>query len=251
MIRNVATDDGLGLQWSSFVASIFQKKRNPTWRIIKVSLLSIYQYIGPSFIVFFFLTLSYLIVCISFINFSSLEHTTFGHTNINLYNNYASSSYATYTQPQYTTANPNRCPANANIKLNANIGSGSGNAIEHTENQRASNTSNSIKRGHHPKCRKNNRWDNGNNGNKNYRTVVANNTNCTLNHDPFNESVIEEGHNNLVSSFFFQSKLFCCSFLCLLVCLLIKCNKWICWMASEAFNWILYCDSRGHYYTAI
>lgn len=146
-----------------------------------------------------------------------MEHTTFGHTNINLYNNYASSSYATYTSPQYTTANPNRCPANANIKVNANIGSGSGNAIcvERTENQKTSIKQHSIKRGHHQKCRKNNRWDNGNNGSKNNRTVVANNTNCTLNHDPFNDSVIEEGHNNLVSTVFVLIKLV--FFVCLLI----------------------------------
>lgn len=134
-----------------------------------------------------------------------MEHTTFGHTNINLYNNYASSSYATYKSPQYTTANPNRCPANANIKLNANIGTGSENAIcvERTKNQKISNKQHSIKRGHHQICRtNNNRWDNGNNGSKNNRTVVANYTNRTLiNHDPFHDSVIEEGHNNLVSIF--------------------------------------------------
>ncbi|XP_055319449.1 cyclic nucleotide-gated cation channel subunit A isoform X2 [Sitodiplosis mosellana] len=111
---------------------------------------------------------------------SSLGNSNFGHSNINLYNNYASASYATYTAPQYTTANPNRCPANANIKPTSSCAT----AGDHSEGKTTNKPPASIRCGHHVL-----RKSNGNNGGSD--TVVAN-----KHERQFNESVIEEGHNN-------------------------------------------------------
>lgn len=116
-----------------------------------------------------------------------------------MYNNYASSSYATYTAPQYTTANPNRCPPNANIIPNikptcgGSGGGGSGgggassssNSGSRQDNRSSSNKSSSHRFGHH--VLRKSKFDNGSGSD----TVVANR------HDrSFNESVIDEGHNN-------------------------------------------------------
>lgn len=120
---------------------------------------------------------------------SSLGNSNFGHSNINLYNNYASASYATYTAPQYTTANPNRCPANANIKPS------SGAAGDHPEGK-TTNKPSSIRCGHHVL-----RKTNGNNTGGS-DTVVAN-----KHERQFNESVIEEGHNNNFVSTYTQFQL--------------------------------------------
>lgn len=112
---------------------------------------------------------------------SSLGNSNFGHSNINLYNNYASASYATYTAPQYTTANPNRCPANANIKPTSSCAAAGDHPEGKTTNKQPLA---SIRCGHHVL-----RKSNGNNGGSD--TVVAN-----KHERQFNESVIEEGHNN-------------------------------------------------------
>lgn len=106
---------------------------------------------------------------------SSLGHSNFGHSNINLYNN-----YATYTQaPQYTTANPNRCPANANIRPTSS-GAATG---DHPESKTTNKPLSSIR--YH--VQRKSKLDNGNGSD----TVVAN-----KHGRQFNESVIEEGHNN-------------------------------------------------------
>lgn len=123
---------------------------------------------------------------------STLGQSNFGHGNINLYNNYASASYSTYTAPQYTTANPNRCPPNANIKPTCGgSGSGSGgggagsSSSSRLDHRFGSNKSSSYRFGHH--VQRKSRFDNGSGSD----TVVANR------HDrSYNESVIEEGHNN-------------------------------------------------------
>lgn len=141
-----------------------------------------------------------------------MDHTTFGHTNINLYNNYASSSYATYTSPQYTTANPNRCPPNANIKPTSS-GYGSGGASDRNDSSKSTTKQQSTKHGHHHILRKN-KLDNGSSTTSTTTnptgdvTVVANNCNAvtTTKHERFNESVIEEGQNNFVSRFRFVSE---------------------------------------------
>lgn len=107
------------------------------------------------------------------------------HSNINLYNNYASASYATYTAPQYTTANPNRCPANANIKPTSSDSCG--------DHSHATNAINTPQKSIHEN---NNR--NGN-SNANASDAVA----ASKHEHTVNESVIEEGqHNNIVSTLY-------------------------------------------------
>lgn len=117
-----------------------------------------------------------------------MGNTNFGNSNVNLYNNYASASYATYTAPQYTTANPNRCPANANVK------STSSGAITGDHPESRTQNRPSIRYGNHGlrKSKLDNSITNGND------TVVGNKHERQL-----NESVIEEGHNNnFVSTFY-------------------------------------------------
>lgn len=126
-----------------------------------------------------------------FILGSSLGNSNFGNSNINLYNNYASASYATYTAPQYTTANPNRCPANANIKASSSDAA----SIEQ-DNKTTNKQLPSIRYSQH--VLRKSKLDNGKGSGD---TVVAN-----KHGRQFNESVIEEGHNNnSVSTFFFLS----------------------------------------------
>lgn len=49
------------------------------------------------------------------LNGPSHSISPFGHGgNQSIYNHYTTAPYAMYTAPQYTTANPNRCPSNAN-----------------------------------------------------------------------------------------------------------------------------------------
>lgn len=126
-----------------------------------------------------------------------MGHTSFGQSNINLYNNYASASYNTYTTPQFTTANPNRCPANANI---APTSSTAATNVEHCEYETTVKTTNkkssTYKYGHH--LSRKSKFDNGNGSGSSDITVVANNTSyTTTKHERrSNESVIEEGHNN-------------------------------------------------------
>lgn len=126
-----------------------------------------------------------------------MGHTSFGQSNINLYNNYASASYNTYTTPQFTTANPNRCPANANI---APTSSTAATNVEHCEYETTVKTTNkkssTYKYGHH--LSRKSKFDNGNGSGSSDITVVANNTSyTTTKHERLsNESVIEEGHNN-------------------------------------------------------
>lgn len=115
-----------------------------------------------------------------------MGHTNFGNSNVNLYNNYASASYATYTAPQYTTANPNRCPPNANVKPTSS-GAITG---DHPESRTQNRPS--IRYGGHHGLRKS-KLDNGNGSD----TVVGN-----KHERQFNDIVIEEGHNNnFVSTF--------------------------------------------------
>lgn len=120
-----------------------------------------------------------------------MGHTPFDQTSINLYNNYAGTSYATYTAPQYTTANRNRCPANANIKPTTS---------EHREYETTIKTTNS-KRLYKYVLQKT-KLDNGNSGGNSCDITVVNNTSYTSANTKnarkrFNESsVIEEEHNN-------------------------------------------------------
>lgn len=171
--------------------------QNGTWNDVKINWIWFWDAIQQNFIILFFsLSFSIRLTHFSFsirwktpvwprpnehTNTSSLGNSNFGHSNINLYNNYASASYATYTAPQYTTANPNRCPANANIKPTSSCSA----AGDHPEGK-ATNKQPlaSIRCGHHVL-----RKSNGNNGGSD--TVVAN-----KHERQFNESVIEEGHNN-------------------------------------------------------
>lgn len=123
--------------------------------------------------------------------YSSLGHSNFGHSNVNLYNNYASASYATYTAPQYTTANPNRCPANANVRASSS-GAHPSSIDDHHHHQQSDNkTTNkqlpSIRYTQQHVLRKS-KLDNGKGAGD---TVVAN-----KHGRQFNESVIEEGHHN-------------------------------------------------------
>lgn len=52
----------------------------------------------------------------STLNGPSHNITPFGHGSQSVYNRYKA-PYATYTAPQYTTANPNRCPPNTNAQM--------------------------------------------------------------------------------------------------------------------------------------
>lgn len=136
---------------------------------------------------------------ISFCWNSSLGHSTFGHSSINLYNNYASTPYATYTAPQYTTANPNRCPPNANIKPSTAAG-----GSEHREYDATIRTTNKQSSAFKYVLRKT-KFDNGSSTGAGDITVVANNTSHATNNTKnerkrYNETVIEEGHNNRLVS---------------------------------------------------
>lgn len=134
--------------------------------------------------IFFFISF-FLFPFFSIWRHSSLGHSNFGHSNINLYNNYASASYATYTAPQYTTANPNRCPPNANIKPTSGGAGGSSTSSGGDRQDTRSGSNKSHRFGHH--VLRKSKFDNGSGSD----AVVANR------HDrSFNESVIEEGRNN-------------------------------------------------------
>lgn len=131
-----------------------------------------------------FLFLHFFFGCDAYV--TSCGCSNFENTNINLYNNYANAPYATYTAPQYTTANPNRCPANANVRPTSSDGGNSG--IDcHADHQDAKTTNRpsvSVRTCGHHVLRKS-KFDNSNNTD----TVVTNKR-------QLNESVIEEGHNN-------------------------------------------------------
>lgn len=169
--------------------------RMESWNDVKINWTWFWDAIQLNFIILFFFLFLSVFVCLMFLSLfggtrwfvrthqhtSSLGNSNFGHSNINLYNNYASASYATYTAPQYTTANPNRCPANANIKPTSSCASAGDHPEGKTTNKQPLA---SIRCGHHVL-----RKSNGNNGGTD--TVVAN-----KHERQFNESVIEEGHNN-------------------------------------------------------
>lgn len=150
---------------------------NVAWRVFYVHIRFLYIFSWFRFeTVFLFLLFSLTFFCCSSLNGPHLSPFAV-HSNLNLYNHYASASYATYTSPQYTTANPNRCPSNTNDHLD----------LQEAENRKAKKLR---------KLSKISKLDNGNDVAVANNSVVAKNERRML-----NETVIEEGHGDVHVSF--------------------------------------------------